>query len=100
MILGRYLWTELGLNLKIFEHIIKANDGPFIVYTVTMVDLGVYIFKYLNIEKIEPEISFTDAYAEEIYISEHARTSTKRLRVTLDAKHKKSDWHKVMETQC
>ena len=31
-----------------------------------MVDLGKYIFKYLNAEKITPEESFTNAYVEEV----------------------------------
>ena len=48
MILGQYLITELGLNLKFYEHIIKADDGPFNKSKTPMVDLGPYIFKYLN----------------------------------------------------
>ena len=43
---------------------------------------------------------FTDAYAEEVYKSEHISTATKILRVILDAKYEKADLHKVMETQC
>ena len=65
-----------------------------------MVDLGMYIFKDLNTEKITPEESFTDAYVEEVYESEHIRTSTKQIRVILDAKYEKANLHKVMETQC
>ena len=48
MILGRYLLTELGLNLKFSEHVIKADDGPFKGSTAPMVDFGTYIFKDLN----------------------------------------------------
>ena len=29
MILGKYLFTELGLNIKLSEHVIKSDDGPF-----------------------------------------------------------------------
>ena len=65
-----------------------------------MVYLGVYIFKYLNIGKIKPEESFTYAYVEEVYESEHVRTATKRLRVILYSEYENSDLHKVMETQC
>ena len=65
-----------------------------------MVDLDTYIFKDLNTGKITPEESFTNAYVEEVYESEHVRTATKRLRVILEAKYEKSDLHKVMETQC
>ena len=43
---------------------------------------------------------FIDAYAEEVYESEHVCTDHKRLRVILDAKYKTADLHKVMETQC
>ena len=65
-----------------------------------MVELGTYIFKDLNTGKITPEESFTNAYVEEVYESQHVRTATKRLRVILDAKYEKSDLHKVMENQC
>ena len=43
---------------------------------------------------------FTNAYSKEVYESEHVCNSTKRLRVIYDAKHEKSDLHKVMENQC
>ena len=71
MILGKYLLTELGLNLKLSEHVIEAYGGPFKESTTPMVDLGTYIFKVLNIEKNTPAESFTDAYVEEVYDSEH-----------------------------
>ena len=51
-----------------------------------MVDLGAYILKYSNIRKSKPEESFTDAYDNELYESEHVHTETKRLRVILYAK--------------
>ena len=65
-----------------------------------MVDLGTYIFKYLNTGKVTPEESFTNAYVEEVYDSDQLRTAKKRLRIILDAKYEKSDLHKVMENQC
>ena len=55
MILGQDLSTELGLNLKFSEHVIEADDGPFNRFTIPMVDLGTYIFKYLNTGNITPE---------------------------------------------
>ena len=61
MILGREILTELGLNLKLSEHVIKAYDGPFKGSIKPMVDLGIYIFKCLNIGKIKPEEFFTNA---------------------------------------
>ena len=40
MILGRDILTELGLHLKLSDHFIEADVGPFEGYTATMVDLG------------------------------------------------------------
>ena len=68
--------------------------------TTPMVDLGTYIFKYLNIGEITPEELFTNAYIEEVYESEHVRTATKLLRVILNAKYENADLYKVMENQC
>ena len=65
-----------------------------------MIDLGTYIFKNLNTEKIKPQRLFTNAYVEGVYESEHVRTSIKQLRIILYAKYENSDLHKVMETQC
>ena len=55
MILGQYLLTELGLNLKISEHVIEANYITFKGSTTPMVDLSTYVFKYLNTVQITPE---------------------------------------------
>ena len=55
MILGRDLLLELWLNLKLSEHVIESYDGPFDGSTTFMVDLGTYIFKYLNTGQITPE---------------------------------------------
>ena len=55
MILARDLLTELGLNVKISEHVIKSDDGSFIGYTAPMVGLGAYVFKDLNTGEIAPE---------------------------------------------
>ena len=65
-----------------------------------MVYLGIYIFKDLNAGKIKYEESFTDAYSEEVYYSEHERNDTKILNIILDVKYEKADLHKVMKTQC
>ena len=100
MILGRYVLTKLGLNLKFSEHAIKADDLPLKRSTTPMVNLGAYIFKDLNIGKITPEELFTNAYVEEVYESEHVRIATKRLRVMLDAKYEKVGLYNVMENQC
>ena len=55
MILGRYMLTELVLNLKNSKHVIESDNGPLIGSTSPMVDLGAYVFKYLNTVKITPE---------------------------------------------
>ena len=100
MILGRYLLTESGLNLKFSEHVIKADDGHFKGSTAPVVDLGTYKFKDLNTGKIKPEESFTDDYVKEVYNSEHIRNATKILHVIIYAKYEKAYLNKVMETQC
>ena len=48
MILGRYVLTALGLNLKISYHVIEEDDGPLKGLTALIADLGRYEFKYLN----------------------------------------------------
>ena len=67
MILGKYLLTKLGLNIKFSEDIIEADDGTFKWSTTPMFNLGKYIFKDLNKGKITPGESFTNAYIEEVY---------------------------------
>ena len=46
MILGRDILTALGLNLKLCDHVIEADDGTFKGYTTPMVNIGTYEFKY------------------------------------------------------
>ena len=64
MILGQYILKELGLNLKLSEHVIEAHDGTFKGYTTPMVDLGTFEFKDFNTDTITPEQYFTNAYAK------------------------------------
>ena len=52
MILGRYILIEIGLDIKLSEHIIGADDELLKWSTVSMIDLGMYEFKYLNTGKI------------------------------------------------
>ena len=54
IILGRDILTELVLNIKLSEHVIEADDRPLKGSTAPMVNLGTYIFKYLNTGKITP----------------------------------------------
>ena len=46
MILGRDLLTELGLNVKLSNHVIEGDGRPFKGSTAPMVDLGMYEFPY------------------------------------------------------
>ena len=62
MILGRDPLTELGLNLKLSDHNIKADDGPLKGLTETMFDMGTYEFESLYFGKIKPEELFMNAY--------------------------------------
>ena len=48
MILGQYILTKLGLNVKLSEYVIKSDDGTFKGSKTPIVDLGTCIFKGLN----------------------------------------------------
>ena len=48
MILGLYILTELGLNLKFSVSVIEVDNGPFKGSTTPMTDLGVYEFKKIK----------------------------------------------------
>ena len=64
VILGRYQLTALGLNLKFFCNVIKADGGTFKWSTAPMADQGAYSYKDLNTGNITPEESFMNARAE------------------------------------
>ena len=55
LIVDIYIWTELGLNLKWYDHVIEAEDGHFKGYMAPMVDMGTHEFTYLETGKIIPE---------------------------------------------
>ena len=48
------------------EYVIKANDGTSKGSTALVVNFCAFIVKDLNIGKIIPEESFSDAYVEEV----------------------------------
>ena len=98
IILGQDILSELGLNLKFSEHFIESDDGPFNGSTTPMIDLGTYIFRYLNTGQIKPEGSFTNAHVKESYESDHVFTATKRSRVMLYDKYKKADYIRLWKT--
>ena len=68
IIIGIYLLTYLGLNLK-FENVFKRGYRPLKRSTAPMIDLGTYKFKYLNMGKIIPKKNFMNAYVEEVFES-------------------------------
>ena len=97
MILGRDLLKELGLNIKLSQYDIEAYDEPLKVLTALLVHLNMYDFNILNSVKIIPEEPFMNSYAEGIHELEQICTSTKRLRIVLDAKYEKADLNKDMK---
>ena len=64
IILVQEILTELRLNLKSSDHVIKADDGTFKGSKTPMVDLGMYEFKDLNTGKITLKELFTNSYIE------------------------------------
>ena len=45
MILGRYILTPLGLNIKLSDHVIQADDSPLKGSAATMIYMDTYEFK-------------------------------------------------------
>ena len=54
-ILGQYMLTDLGLNLKSSDHVIKVDDGPFKGSTTPMVYLVTYVYKDLNTGRLHTD---------------------------------------------
>ena len=99
MILGRYLLTNLGLDLKFSENIILGGDVPFKGCSAPMVDIRTYDFKPLTDNKVKPEELSIIAYVNECLEYEGTIISTRRIGRVLDAKYKKADLDKVMGEQ-
>ena len=55
MILRRYLLTELGPKIKVYDHVIESKNGPFKGSAAPMVDLGTCEFKHFNAGEITPK---------------------------------------------
>ena len=53
-----------------------------------MIDLGTCELKYLNTSKNISEKKKVNVYIEELFESEHSRTSAKQLCTIIDDKHK------------
>ena len=56
LILGRYLLTPLRLYLEFSNTVIEGGNGPFEIFTASMVDLGTYDFDFLVQVKLHPKI--------------------------------------------
>ena len=96
-ILGRYILTALGFNIKLSEHVNKVDDVPLKISSAPMVDSGTYEYQYLNTGEITPKELFMNSYVEEIYKSEQFRTYTKLLCTVLYTKYENSYLNKVMK---
>ena len=64
MILGRYLLTALGLDLKFYKNVIIGGDGPYGGCSSPMVDINDYNFKYLIDEMVNLEEYFINMYVK------------------------------------
>ena len=53
-ILGRDVLTAWVLNLELYEHFIKSDDGPLKVFTAPMIDLGTYEFLKIKTSTLHP----------------------------------------------
>ena len=65
MIIGRYLLTAFGLDLKFSENIIHGGEGLYKVFLVPMVDVDNNHFNILRVKIVKPEESFIDMYVSE-----------------------------------
>ena len=77
MILGRYILTELGLNLKFCNHFIEGYVKPFKVSKAPIVYLGKYESTVFEIGKTTPEEFFVNTYADGVYELEQVGDYTK-----------------------
>ena len=100
MILGIYLLTTLGLDIKFSRNIILGGDGPFKGCSSHVVDVSTYDFKYLIDNKVKIEESFINVYIDKCLESEGTIIPTSRIRRILDVKYKKADLNKFIDNQC
>ena len=64
IILGKYIFIDLRLNLKFSDHVIKSDYGPLKWSKASMADLGTYEFRVLNTGNVTPEELFLNFYIE------------------------------------
>ena len=100
MILGIYLLTALGMDLKFSKNFVIGGYGPYEGCSAPMVDASNYNFNYLLDKAVKPEESFINSYLDKCLKSKIPISSTRRMHIILDAKHKKADPNKVIDEQC
>ena len=99
MILLTDLLTTLVLDWFFSENIIIGGGGTHEGCSAHMVDVSNYEFKSLMNKIFKPEESFIYLYVYECLESEITITSTRRMRITLDAQYEKADLNKEMTWQ-
>ena len=67
MILGRYLLTAMGIDLKFSENIIIGGDGSYEGCSEPMVDVINYGFKSLTDKLFKPEELFINSYINKCF---------------------------------
>ena len=77
MILGIYLLTALGLDIKFSENIIIVVDVPYKGWLAPMVDVSNYDFKRLTEKIVKPEESFINLYVDKCLESKGTISSTR-----------------------
>ena len=97
MILGRYLFTALGLNLKLYEKIVISGEIPYEECSAPIIDVSKYNFKPLTDKIVKLEESFIITYIDKCLESEGAISS---MRIITDAMYEKADLNKFMAEQC
>ena len=100
MILGRYLLTSRGLDLKLSDNILIGGAGPYEGCSSPMVDLSNYEFKSLTDKIVKPEGPFINSYVDECLKYEITIRSTRRMRTIFNDKYKKADLKKSITEQC
>ena len=100
MILGRDLFTALGLYLQFSENVIMGSDGTYEGWSTPMIDVSNYYFKPLIEKIVKLKESFINAYVNNFLESEGTMSSTRKMSILLDAKYQKVDLNKVMAEQC
>ena len=100
MILGRDLLTALVLDLKFYKNVIYGGEGPYKGCSAPILDINNYDFNVLIAKTVKPQESFINAYAKKCLKYEGAISSTRRMRIILYAKYKKSYLNKVMAEKC